>query len=318
MQIINKLPKPLHNVLSFCANCIRHSPRFAWLYANRFKGLTKSQIEHCLSCMFRKAVGYPLNLTNPKSFNEKLQWLNLNYHDPLIQTCADKVLVRDYISKTVGAEYLVPVLGVYDSADEIDFDSLPNKFVLKVNWGSGQNIICTDKSVLDIPAARNKLRNWMQPTANHYYDFFEWCYKDIKPKIVAEHFIDFEKDLPDYKFICLNGQAKIMFIAQNRHLGHESFRVTFFDRDFQKLPFKRMYDYNGFAISKPPLWDKMIQIAEVIAKRFPLVRVDFYIVNNTLKIGELTFFPGAGLEPFEPVEWDYRLGELLKLPESKP
>ena len=313
-----KLIKPLRHTLSFCANCFRHSPKFAWLYANRFRGLTKKQIEYCISSMFRKSVGYSPDLIHPKSFNEKLQWLNLNYHDQLIKTCADKVLVRDYISKTVGAEYLVPVIGVYEDVDDIDFNSLPNKFVLKVNWGSGQNIICTDKSHLDVEATKKKLHDWMSPSSNHYYDFFEWCYKGIKPQIVAEKYIEACGDLPDYKFFCYNGEPLNMFIAQNRHKGHAQLTFTFFSSNFERLSIKQHYNVNKSEIAKPPQWNEMLCVARKLATRFPFVRVDFYVDGTQLRVGELTFCHFAGMTPFEPVEWDYRLGELLKLPESKP
>lgn len=313
------LPKPIHTAVSFLANCVRHSPKFAWLHAHRFKGLTSKQVEYCVSCMFRDSLGYPLNLSHPKSLNEKLQWLNLRYHDPLIQTCADKIKARDFIAQTVGNQYLVPLIGVYNSADEIDFSSLPNKFALKVNWGSGQNIICTDKKSLDIPAARRQLNEWMRPSANHYYDFFEWCYKDITPQIIAEEFIEYNEDLPDYKFFCYNGNPLNMFIAQNRNKGHDHITFTFFSNGFKRLPIKQHYPTNDAHVAKPAQWDEMLDIAKKLSSHFPFVRVDFYIdASQRLKIGELTFCHFAGLTPFEPREWDYRLGELLKLPISRP
>ena len=316
--MLNKLPRSIYSILSFGANCFRHSPKFAWLYAKRFNGLTKKQTEYCISCLFKKTAGYPLNITNPQTLNEKLQWLNLNYHDPLIQACADKILVRDFIAKTIGAEFLVPILGVYDSADEIDFDSLPDKFVLKVNWGSGQNIICTSKRDFNVVEAKKKLRSWMKPTANHYYDFFEWCYKDIKPRILAEKYIESEGDLPDYKFFCYNGKPLNMFIAQNRNKGDAFLTFTFFSDTFERLPIKQHYKTCDESIVKPQQWENMLQIAQKLSKPFPFVRVDFYIDNGNLKVGELTFCHYAGMIPFEPVEWDYRLGELLELPKPMP
>lgn len=294
----------------------RKATKYDEIYARRFDGLTQEEIRYCLEVQFERMCGYKLNLDNPQIFNEKLQWLKLYYQDPLMTKCADKVGVREYIKEKIGEEYLVPIIGVYNSVDEIDFDTLPNKFVMKVNWGSGQNIIVTDKSKLDIKEAKEKLTNWMKRESNHYFSFFEWCYKDIEPKIIIEEFLDGVDDLIDYKFFCYNGEPKNMFLVQNRALGKDKMTINFFDVDFNPLPFTRLYKRSEEEILKPLLWGKMKSISKEISAAFPFVRVDFYIIKNQLKIGEMTFFPGAGHEQFDPIEWDYKLGNMINLPKK--
>ena len=152
---------------------IKHKSEYRKIYEKRFKGLTETEQRYILEQQFIRNTGYPLNLDNPQTFNEKIQWLKLYDHNPLMTICADKVAVRDYIKEKIGEEYLVPALGIYDKPEDIDFDKLPNRFVLKVNWGSGQNIIVKDKSALDIEAAKKQLAEWMKPENNHYYDFLK-------------------------------------------------------------------------------------------------------------------------------------------------
>ncbi len=290
----------------------KKNKKYKKIYAKRFKGLTEEEIRYCLEVQFKKATGYELNLDNPQTFNEKIQWLKLYYRDPLMTKCADKVGVRDYVKEKIGEEYLVPIIGIYNSADEIDFDALPNKFVAKVNWGSGQNIIVTDKSKLDIKEAKQKLSNWMKPENNHYYSFFEWVYKDIEPKIIVEEFLQqFNGDLYDYKFYCFNNQIKFMLIVSDR-FNNKCY--DFYDAEYNKLPFTWTSHPSPNGINKPNNFEEMMQIAQKLSKEFPFVRVDFFDTGEKLYIGELTFYPGNGTDAFEPVTWDYKFGEMLKLP----
>ena len=268
-------------------------------------------IEH----QFEQAVGYKPNIDNPRSFNEKMQWLKLYNEDPLLTKCADKYLVREYVKEKIGEEYLIPLLGVWDSPDDIDFDKLPNQFVLKVNWGSGQNIIVKDKAKLDIEETKTKLREWLSPHSNHYYYSFEWSYKNIKPKIIAEQFIQqLNNDLYDYKFFSYRGKVKNLFVVSDR-FNKKYF--DFYDTDWNKLPFERVYHNSPNGIIKPQNLDRMISLAETLSKDFPFARVDFYDLENKIYFGEITFYPGNGMEAFEPVEWDYKLGEMLTLPTSQ-
>ena len=264
------------------------------------------------------AIGIRPNLDNPQTLNEKINWLKLNYKNTLITQCSDKVLFRDYIAQSIGSQYLVPCIGIYDSPDEINFETLPDQFVVKVNWGSGQNIICKNKSLLDWGNAKKQLLNWMSPKSNHYYAFFEWCYKDIRPKILIEQYIESKDDLPDYKIFCYNGNPLNMFVAKGRQKGAAALTFTFFDKDFNRLDVAQHYKTYPGTIPKPQQWDNMFKLASILAKPFPFVRVDFYITENRLKVGELTFYHFAGLVPFDPPEWDYKLGQLLSLPEPTP
>ena len=268
-------------------------------------------IEH----QFERAVGYKPNIDNPKSFNEKMQWLKLYNEDPLLTKCADKYLVRDYVKEKIGEEYLIPLLGVWDSPDEIDFDKLPNKFVLKVNWGSGQNIIVKDKAKLDIKEAKAKLKEWLKPHSNHYYFGFEWCYKNIQPKIIAEKYIEqIDGNLLDYKIFCNNGNPSFLFVGIDRH---KDLKFNFYDLDFNLLPFKQHYDVSNKKIQKPECFQEMLNVAKKLSKDFLHARIDLFLIGNKIYFGEITFYHFNGMEPFEPVEWDYKLGEMLTLPTSQ-
>ena len=273
--------------------------------------------EEIIKEQFRNALGYELNLENPKTFNEKLQWLKLYYHDPLITKCADKYLVREYIKETIGEEYLIPLIGVWDRVEDIDFDKLPNQFVLKVNWGSGQNIIVKDKSQLDIEEAKNKLRYWMQPTSNHYYYSYEWCYKNIEPKIMCEEYIEqMDGNLLDYKIFCFNGEPKYIQVDIDRFTNHKR---CFYDSTWKKQNFKThsLYPLYHYEIDKPSNLNKMLDFCKILSKNFNHVRVDFYTIDEILYFGELTFYHGNGMEEFSIKEWDYKFGELLELPKEK-
>ena len=287
------------------------------IFAKRFQGLTEQEMRYCLEKQFLQHTGSVLNLDNPQTFNEKLQWLKLYHHrhpNPLMTKCADKVGVREYIKEKIGEKYLVPCLGIWDNPDDIDFSKLPNQFVLKVNWGSGQNIIVKDKAKLDIEEAKRKLAKWMKPENNHYFHFFEWCYKDIQPKIIAEKYMNFGEDLFDYKIMCYNGVPQNLFVCSERRTD---LKVTFFDLAWKRLPFIRKYPASEKEIQCPEKFKEMLKISEILAKPFSFVRVDFFCLNDKLYIGEMTFFPGAGHEKFDPVEWDKKLGDLLILPKEK-
>lgn len=285
------------------------------LYANRFfNTLTLEDKKDIIRYQFFKQAGYIPDIDNPKTFNEKMQWLKLNYLKPLMTKCADKISVRDYVAEKIGQKYLVPCLGVWDNPEDIDFDKLPNKFVLKVNHGSGQNIIVDDKTKFNISDAVTKLKEWMKPENNWYYYSFENVYKDIKPKIIAEEFLETSNnDLPDYKIMCYDGIPKNLFVCSERRSG---LKVTFFDLNWDRLPFNRMYPVSKNEIKKPKNFDEMLKISKILSRDFPFVRVDFFEVNEKLYIGEMTFYPGNGMEPFNPCEWDRKLGNLLKLPKK--
>ncbi len=266
---------------------------------------------------FKNSLGYELNLDNPKSFNEKIQWLKLYNHDPLITKCADKYLAREYIKEKIGEEYLIPLLGVWDNPDDIDFDALPNQFVLKVNWGCGQNIIVKDKSQLNIEEVKEKLKNWLKPLSNHYYYSFEWGYKNIQPKIICEKYIEQINDqLYDYKIFCFNGNPKYIQVDVDRFSDHKR---CIYNNLWQKEIFKtgegfKLYNKD---IEKPKNLELILKLSEKLSLDFHHVRIDWFIIDEKLYVGELTFTHGNGMEKFSIPEWDYKFGELLKLPTEK-
>ena len=266
---------------------------------------------------FRATMGYKLDLENPKTFNEKLQWLKLYDRNPAYTQMVDKYAVREYIKNTIGEEYLIPLLGVWDSFDEIDFDKLPNQFVLKTNHDSGTVVICKDKKTFDVDAARKRINKRIN--YNYYNLWREWPYKNVKPKIIAERFMSSPgaDDLTDYKFMCFNGEVKCEFTCTNRR-STEGLNVTFFDTDWNVLPFERHYPADKYEIEKPAMFSEMLYLSEVIAKdlKCSFVRMDFYEIEGQIYFGEFTLYPGSGMEEFSPVDWDYRLGSWLTLPEK--
>ncbi len=259
---------------------------------------------------FKLNIGYRLDLKVPKSFNEKLQWLKLYWDDPKAVVCSDKVKARNYIEEIGLGSLLNEVYGVYDSYDEIDFDSLPDKFVMKVNHGSGKNIICTDKSILNHKKSKRFLHKWLK--ANHYYYSFEQVYKGIESKIIIEKFIETKDNKPpiDYKFFCFDGECEYLFIATDRGVGT---KFDFFDLEWNHIKVKNYYPNNPNLPKKPDKLDEMIQLAKEISKGFPHMRVDFYYENGEIIFGECTFFHFSGLKKFEPVEFDYELGKIFDI-----
>lgn len=267
-----------------------------------------------LKWYFYSRVGYKLDLNNPKTFNEKLQWLKLNNRKPEMVKMVDKVDAKEYVAKIIGEEYIIPTLGVYDSVDEIDFDKLPNQFVLKCTHDSGGIVICSDKSKLDIEAAKAKLRRGLK--VNYYYQNREWPYKQVKPRIIAEQYMVDESgyELKDYKFFCFDGEVKLLFIASDRGSKTEETKFDFFDTDFNHLPFLNGHPNATKPIDRPKGFEKMKQIAARLSQGQPHLRVDLYDINGRIYFGELTFYHWSGMTPFEPKEWDYKLGEWIQLP----
>lgn len=259
-------------------------------------------------------IGKHMKIDAAQSFNEKLQWLKYYYRDYRMPICADKYYAKEYISSKGLGQYVPKLYGVYEKAEEIDYDKLPDKFVLKTSHGSGFVIVCTDKAQLNISDVQTKLNEWLNVTYSQWT--WEWHYNIFKPCIFAEEYIESDRtdgDLLDYKIICMNGKCCLSFVIMNRKL-HKNMTVDFYDNGFNKLPFERLYKKSDIVLDKPDEWEKMIEIAEKLSKDFPLCRVDFFIGKKQLYIGELTFFPGSGWEVFEPDKYDYIYGDMLKLP----
>lgn len=263
-----------------------------------------------------RRMPYCLNLKNPRTFNEKLQWIKLYDHNPLYTTLVDKYKVKSYVTERVGADYVIPLLGAWDSVDDIEWDKLPNQFVVKCSHDCGGMVICKDKSKLDINKATEKLRRAF--SKNYYYEGREWPYKNVLPKVFAEAYMEDEfGELRDYKFFCFDGEVKAMFIASDRQTAGEEVKFDFFDVDFNHLPFTQGHPNAKQLPEKPKGFDEMKRLAAQLSKGLPEVRVDFYDVNGQIYFGEFTFFHFGGMVKFNPVEWDYKFGEWIKLPTKK-
>lgn len=261
-------------------------------------------------------IGHKLNLKNPKTFNEKLQWIKLYNRKSEYTEMVDKYEAKKYIARTIGEEYIIPTLGVWDKFDDIDFSKLPDQFVLKCTHDSGGLVICPDKSKLDIDGARKKINKSLR--RNYFWHGREWPYKHVKPRIIAEQFMVDESgvELKDYKLMCFNGECKTTFVGSDRY-SEKGFHTTYFDRDWNVLPFTRHYPYRKEGFPKPQSYEKMIELAEKLAKDIPFVRIDFYEIYGKIYFGEITFFPGSGNMEFVPSKWDEIVGSWIQLPEEK-
>lgn len=272
--------------------------------------------EQYLKIKYRLKFGKKLDLNNPKTFNEKLQWLKLYDRRPEYTTMVDKYAAKEYVAGLIGDEYIIPTLGVWNSFDDIDFDSLPDQFVLKCTHDSGTVVICKDKATFDVAAARKIINRRIN--FSYYYVHREWPYKDVPKRIIAEKYMEDRKtsELRDYKFFCFGGEAKMMFIASDRFTEGVETKFDFFDMDFNHLDFTNGHPNADVPPSKPENFENMRRLAEIIAAGIPQCRIDFYDVNGEIYFGEITFFHWSGLVPFDPPEWDEKIGSWIELPEK--
>lgn len=271
-----------------------------------------------LSMRYKHFFHRKLNWENPQTYSEKIQWLKLYGRTPINRVMSDKYLVKDYIKNQIGEQYVIPLLGVWDRPEDIDFSMLPDKFVIKCNHNSGKGMyICRDKSKLDEVAVRKELRKGLRQ--DYFIESRDYCYKDISRKIIAETYMEDSetKELRDYKFFCFDGEPKTLFIASGRLQGEECVTFDFFDMDYNHLPFTNGHPNAKVQPQKPKCFEEMKQLAAKLSKGMPHVRVDFYEVNGQVYFGEFTFSHWGGLKPFEPEEWDYTFGAWIKLPERK-
>ena len=269
-----------------------------------------------LKVLYRVIMGRKLNLKNPKEYNEKLQWLKLNDRKPEYSTMVDKYEVRGYIEDLLGDKYLIPCLGIYDSVDDIDIDALPDRFVLKCTHDSGSVEICKDKSSFDIEGARHRLSQAMK--RNYYATYREWPYKYVKPRIIAEGYLEGDGgDLKDYKVMCFNGEAKIVEVHENRFVEGKVHTQTFYDREWNIVPLTQVetvtVDRPG---ERPRQLDEILRLSELIAKDMYHARIDWYIEGDKIYFGEITFFDGSGFESFSTPEMERMLGDMINLPEK--
>lgn len=262
---------------------------------------------------FKKCLGYSLNLKDPKTLNEKMQWLKLNtyFDNPVIRQCADKYAVRDYVTEKGCGEILNPLFGVYNSASEINWDELPEEFVLKCNHGSGGNIICHDKKKIDKEDAVKKLNLWMKQ--EYGLSRVEYSYEGIPRKIICEKFIETEDGKPpkDYKIFCAYGVPKMVFVASDRYDGNTKF--DYYTPEWEWIPVKNGHPNAGDILPKPKMWDQMLEYASTLSKDFPLVRVDLYCEFEKIIFGELTFLHFGGTTAFDPEKYDRIFGDLFPI-----
>lgn len=251
-----------------------------------------------LKLKFKASLGKKLNLKNPQTFNEKLQWLKLNDRKPEYTTMVDKYEGKKYVADIIGEEHIIPTLGVWDKFDDIDFDSLPNEFVLKCTHDSGGLVIVKDKASFDKEAARKKINKCLK--RNYYWHGREGPYKNVKPKIIAEEYMVDESgyELKDYKIFCFSGEPKVMFIATDRSNPNEETKFDFFDMDFKHLPFTNGHPNSNRPIQCPKSFEQMKELASKLSKGIPQVRVDFYDINGKIYFGELTLFHWGGNDAF--------------------
>ena len=265
-----------------------------------------------LKLMFRFKMGYWMDFDNPKTFNEKLQWLKLYNRKPEYTRMVDKFAVKEYVESIIGAEYIIPTLGVWNRFEDIDFETLPEKFVLKTTHGGGGGgiIICKNKALLDIGATKVRLSKSLKQ--NIYRTFKEWPYKNVPRKIIAEQYIADSEDgeLKDYKFFCFNGRVEYYKIDFDRFVEH---KANYFDRDGNLMRFGEEVcppDYNK-RLEMPQQISKMIILAEKLSQNLPFARIDLYCTDNKVYFGEITFFPAGGFGKFTPSNWDAILGDLI-------
>lgn len=296
-KIIKYIKKP-SNVLLYLMN----KNFFKWIPDEKY-----------IKIKYKLEMNQKFNLKEPRTFNEKLQWLKLYDRNPEYTKMVDKYEAKKYVADIIGQEYIIPTLGVWDKFEDIEFDKLPKQFVLKPTHTSGNVFICKDKEKINYKQLRKMINKWLK--RDYYLVHREWPYKNIKPKIIAEQYMvdDSGMKLKDYKFFCFNGIAQTILVCSNRN---GSFKNTnFYDINWNLQPFTREKHKNSNEqIKKPKNLDEMITVAEKLSKDIPFVRVDLYEINGKVYFGELTFYPSSGFEGFEPEEWDKKLGDMLELP----
>lgn len=300
MKIVNYIKKP-SNILLYLIN----KNFLKWIYDEKY-----------LKLKYRLEINKSFDLNNPQTFNEKLQWLKLYDRKSEYTNMVDKYEAKKYVANIIGEEYIIPTLGVWEKFDDIDFNQLPNQFVLKCTHDSGGLVICKDKSKLNIEETKKKINKSLK--RNYYYSGREWPYKNVKPRVIAEKYMVDEsgEELKDYKFFCFNGEPKIILVCSER-FSSDNMCETWFDENWNFLDIIESGHRIDKKIKKPVNFSKMMEFSKKLSTNIPFIRVDFYEIDGRVYFGELTFFPAAGFEKFEPEEWDKKLGDMLELPKEK-
>lgn len=267
-----------------------------------------------LTIQYQLYMGTRMHWKSPTTFTEKVQWLKINNRKPILHKLVDKYAVKEYVASIIGKEFIIPTYGVWNNANDIDFDSLPDRFVLKCTHSSHASVICKDKSKLNIKAAIELLNAGLKTSP--YKKYREWAYKNVEPRIIAEEFMENkgEDDLTDYKFYCFNGKAHYCQVIKDRS---EKESIDFFNRKWELQEFIGLNPkavHSSKTIKRPLEYSKMLKIADKLATGFPFARIDLYDINDRIYFGEITFYPGAGMGNFNPKVWNKKLGEMIKLP----
>lgn len=293
MEIRNSISCKIKRKLLFC---------FARFYSDK----------EFLEKLFPLMMGYPLNLEYPRTFSEKMQWLKLYNRNQEYSRMVDKYEAKKYVSSIIGDQYIIPTIGIYNDVEEIDFENLPNQFVLKCTHNSGRGMyICKDKTQADVALIKKGLKNGLRQ--NYFLHNREWPYKNVKPRIIAEQYIsDNDEDLKDYKFFCFNGDPLYCQVISGRN---SNMTIDFYDRDWNHQSFHEpfFYPFSDKGHCRPSRFDEMLQLSKQLSLGIPFIRVDFYQVNNQVYFGELTFYPTSGMGGFDPEEWDNIFGNLINL-----
>lgn len=265
--------------------------------------------KYYLSILWRMVMGYDLNWENPRSFNEKLQWLKLHDHNPLYPTLVDKYRVKQWVADRIGAQFVIPTFATYRSVYDIDLDALPGQFVLKCNHDSGSVVICRDKASFNETAAKDKLAKALEH--NFYWDAREWAYKHIDRLVFAEEYKEnpSSKDLLTYKFLCFDGEPAIMYVT----VKNDNVFEDYFDMDFKSLDIHRNWSNSCVPIVRPSCFDEMKIVARELSKGLTHVRIDLYEVGGQVYFSEYTFYDWGGLIRFHPTRWDRELGDRIIL-----
>lgn len=282
------------------------------------KNIIKMSDQKFLDLCFDYYLGKKINWKNPQTYNEKLQWLKIYDRQDSYTKMVDKYEAKEYVKNIIGEEYIIPTIGIYDKFENIDFEKLPQQFVMKCTHDSGGLVICKDKSKLNLKEAKRKINQCLK--VNYFNCWKEWPYKNVKPRIIIEKYMtnDDSDGINDYKFFCFNGKVKLLFIATDRVNENEETKFDFYDENFNHLPIKNGHPNALIPPSKPLNFEKMKELAEILSKDIPHLRVDFYEINGKIYFGELTFSHWAGMVPFEPEEYDLILGNWIDISNIKP
>lgn len=312
IKYIFKIPIPIpfwyFSLFSTPGNSIKRKH-----YAIRDKLENNSIKRKELEKIYEKYMGFRPDFDNPVKFTEKLNYLKLNYENPLITKCCDKFTVKEYIVQCIGKKYMVPNINNWDGTEKIKFDELPNKFVLKVNWSSGYNILINNKQ--DIKKCEwnliiKQLDLWMKPESNSYYDAFNWGYKDMMPVIFAEKYLDIDSVHDEYKIFCFNGNAEFSLIEHFDKNGINTRACIDTKGNALKFTFGKQ-NKTKYLLSKR--YEEMLMLASKLSKPFPFVRVDFIETKKELYVGEMTFYSGGGFSKIYPSKYDKEIGKLLDI-----